>query len=269
MRGAAGRRSSADMPERPKNAPFSLRGEIGEAIKKKYGADAEYPWLRYPDYAVFRHADNQKWFALIADVPREKLGAPGEGAADVINLKIPDPLLIDLLIKKEGYFRGYHMSKGNWLSVLLDGSVPVSEIESLIEMSFFATASNKEKQRMRGPKEWVVPSNPGYYDIVSAFEGTDTILWKQGRGIKKGDIVFIYAGAPVSAILYKTEVVETDIPFDYRGDGLRIGAAMRVRLKKRYPPERFTFKVLNDVYGIYAVRGPRGIPEPLSRDLDL
>ena len=246
----------------------SLRGSVTEHIVKNYGAEPERLWLRFPDYAVFRHADNQKWFALIADSTGEKLGLSGRGAVDVINVKIPDPLLMDLLIKKEGYFRGYHMSKGNWLTILLDGSVPMGEITSLIEMSFFATASNKARQRMRGPKEWVVPSNPGHYDIVHAYDGADTIIWKQGRGIKKGDTVFIYAGAPVSAILYKTEVVETDIPFDYRGKGLTITSVMRVKLLKRYPPDRFTFKVLNDTYGIYAVRGPRGIPEPLSRDLN-
>lgn len=178
-------------------------------------------------------------------------------------------MLVRLFTSRPGFYSGYHISKGSWVSVLLDGSVPVDDIAPVIELSFMATASAKEKQRLRGPKEWVVPSNPGYYDIVRAFDGTDTIVWKQGRGIKTGDTVFIYAGAPVSAILYKTEVIETDIPFDYRGDGLTISSVMRVRLKRRYPPDRFTFRVLNDVYGIYAVRGPRGIPEALSRDLAL
>ena len=249
--------------------PFSLRGEAIEYVRKKYHAEPERLWLRWPDYAVFRHEDNQKWFGIIMDLPREKLGLKGDRRVDVLNVKLPDPQLIELLVHKEGYFRGYHQSKGSWLSILLDGTVPMAEIIALVDMSYLATASAKKKQQLRGPKEWVVPSNPGHYDIVHAFDDNDTIIWKQGKGIKKGDTVFIYAGAPVSAILYKTEVVETDIPFDFRTKGLTITAVMRVKLKKRYPPERFTFKVLNDVYGIYAVRGPRGIPETLSRDLDL
>ena len=45
-----------------------------------------------------------------------------------------------------------------------------------------------------------------------AFEEAEEILWKQGSGIKKGDTVFLYVAAPVSAILYRCLVTETDIP---------------------------------------------------------
>ena len=50
---------------------------------RKYGGAPEYPWMRFPDYAVFRHADSGKWYALVMDVPRKKLGLPGEGPAEV------------------------------------------------------------------------------------------------------------------------------------------------------------------------------------------
>ena len=85
--------------------------------------------------------------------------------------------------------------------------------------------------------------------------------------IKKGDTVFLYVGAPVSAILYKCRVTETDIPYQFRREGLTIKSLMKIRLQKRYDPERFPFAVLNDRYHIYAVRGPRGVPEDLSADL--
>ena len=42
---------------------------------------------------------------------------------------------------------------------------------------------------------------------------------------------------------------------------------MRIRLQKRYPRDRFTFDVLGREYGIFAVRGPRGIPQSLSEAL--
>ena len=38
--------------------------------------------------------------------------------------------------------------------------------------------------------------------MEAAFENTDEIHWKQGPGIKKGDIVYMYVASPVSAILY-------------------------------------------------------------------
>ena len=48
----------------------------------------------------------------------------------------------------------------------------------------------------------------------------------------------------------------------------RLPGRLKIRLLKRYPQDRFTFKVLNDDYGIFAVRGPRGIPKSLSEDLN-
>jgi hypothetical protein len=43
---------------------------------------------------------------------------------------------------------------------------------------------------------------------------------------------------------------------------------MKIRLLKRYDPAQFTFEVLKSEYGIFAVRGPRGIPNPLSAALE-
>jgi hypothetical protein len=47
---------------------------------------------------------------------------------------------------------------------------------------------------------------------------------------------------------------------------VRIKTLMKIRLVKKFSRDRFTFDVLGREYGIYAVRGPRGIPESRSRD---
>ena len=245
-----------------------LRKDIYRYITEKYGAEPEYLWARYPGYAVFRHSDNNKWFAIIMNVSRDKLGLPGDEKEDIINVKLGDPLLADLLIGEKGIFRGYHISRGNWISVLLDGTVPFKRICSLIDTSYESTASVKKKNSIRPAKEWIIPANPKYYDIVHAFDDRDIIEWKQGSGIRKGDTVFMYVGAPVSAVMYKCEVTETDIPFDYSDRNLTIKSLMRIKLVKRYPPEMFTFTRLGGEYGIYAVRGPRGVPNSLSAALD-
>ena len=130
-----------------------------------------------------------------------------------------------------------------------------------------ATASAKKKQKNRPPKEWIIPANPNYYDIIHAFDDKDEIDWKQGAGIKTGDTVFMYVGAPVSAILYKCKVTETDIPYHYEDENLTIKALMKIKLLKRYRPEQFTFEVLKEEYGIFAIRGPRGITNSLSEAL--
>lgn len=245
----------------------SLRDEILDYIRKTYGGEIEYPWMRYPDYGVVRHKDNQKWYALFMDLPRSKLGLAGDEMTDVLNIKLSDFFTRDFLLQRDGFFPGYHIARGNWISVLLDGTVDPEEICHLVDVSYKATASAKTKNAIRPPKEWIIPSNPKYYDSIHAFDDTDEIRWKQGRGIRTGDIVFLYIGLPVSAIMYKCVVTETDIPWNFRREGLSIMSLMKIRLLKRYDPKQFTFEVLNNEYGIFAVRGPRGIPHKLSEAL--
>lgn len=246
---------------------MTLRDSVFKYIKEKYKAAPEYLWRRYPGYAVFRHEDNSKWFAVVMDVTQDKVGLAGEERIDILNIKVSDPLFADALVSQKGFCRGYHLNKANWVTVFLDGTVSMKTIGSLIDDSFIATASTQKKVKIRPPKEWVIPANPKYYDIVHAFDEADEINWKQGSGIKTGDTVFMYVGSPVSAIMYKCKVTETDIPYSYQDDNLTIKALMKIKLIKRYKPDKFTFEVLNDEYGIYAVRGPRGIPNSLSEAL--
>ena len=56
-------------------------------IKSEYGANPEFLWPdRYPGYAVFRHDNNKKWFALVATISSKSLGLKEDKAIDVINL---------------------------------------------------------------------------------------------------------------------------------------------------------------------------------------
>ncbi len=244
-----------------------MRDFVFDYIKKKYKVSPEYPWSKYDSNAVFRHSDNNKWFALVMGVQKNKLGLSGDDYVDVVNLKMDDMFFRDIIIQEEGIMPAYHMNKLHWITVLLDGTVASEKVLDLIDMSFMATASAKKKEKIRPPKEWIIPANPKYYDIEHAFDDADEINWKQGSGIKTGDTVFIYVGAPVSAILYKCKVLETGIPGDYKDGKLVIKALMKIKLFMRYKPEQFTFNILKEEYGIYAVRGPRGIPNSLSAAL--
>ena len=246
----------------------SLKDAVIAYVKEKYGASLENLWMRYPNYAIFRHADNGKWFALMMDVEKNKLGLPGNDVVDILNVKLSDPFLADLLVQQPGYMRGYHIARGNWISILMDGTVPRKDLCRWVDESYLATASVRQKKKMRPPKEWIIPANPKYYDIQGAFAQADEINWKQGTGIKKGDTVYMYVAVPVSAVLYKCEVTETDIPFHLEEGAVHITHLMKIRLLKTYPPDQFTFDILGKEYSIYAVRGPRGIPAKLSEALN-
>ena len=122
------------------------REELFDHIKSEYGVQPDYPWLDTPDGAVFRHADNRKWFALSMPVPR-RYAYPGElGEVDAVNLKC-DPVLSGMLRGEPGILPAYHMSKVHWITVLLDGSADDDRLRFLLHQSFELTKIKKEQQR--------------------------------------------------------------------------------------------------------------------------
>ena len=110
------------------------------------GAEPEYPWADHPGFAVLRHQSNRKWFALVMDLPRSKLGLDGGGRIDVVNLKC-DPALIGSLLTEPGVYPAYHMSKTHWLSAALDGSLPADLLEFLLNRSYDLTAPAPRRPR--------------------------------------------------------------------------------------------------------------------------
>lgn len=114
------------------------RLELKDYILKTYDVEPDFPWADSPTYEVFRHQNNNKWFALVMDVPRSRLGLKEDGVIDIVNLKC-DPVLVGSLRLEKGFFPAYHMSKEKWISVALDGSVDDEKIKSLIDLSFELT----------------------------------------------------------------------------------------------------------------------------------
>lgn len=115
------------------------REEFVAYISNDYGISEEYPWTQYPSYSVFRHPSNRKWFAVIMEVPREKVGLDGGELITIVNLKA-DPLLLDALRREPGFFPAYHMSKTHWISVALDGTVEDDKVRMLLALSYDITA---------------------------------------------------------------------------------------------------------------------------------
>lgn len=119
----------------------TLRDEILSYARERFGTEPDSPWDSEPTYAVLRHKKSKKWYGLIMDIPREKLGLEG-GRTDILNIKC-DPVLIGSLILADGYFKAYHMSKEHWLTVILDGTVPLDSIIGLLEQSFELTSEGR------------------------------------------------------------------------------------------------------------------------------
>lgn len=245
------------------------REDIFKYVNDKYDITEDYPFpaKAFSSYSVLRHSDNHKWFALIMDIPRNKLGLAGSDKVDVINIKLTDPHMISMVLQQDGFFPAYHMNHRSWVSIIMDGAVPLAEICQWLDDSFMTTASKETKLKYRAPKEWLIPANPKYFDIQKAFSQANEIDWKQSRGIKVDDMIFMYVGAPVSAILYKCEVIQTGIPYCYNDGHVQMTTLMRIKLLRQYPPDKFTLDIMASRYGVRAVRGPRGIPYLLSEAL--
>ncbi len=120
------------------------RKELDNYIKKIYNVSAEFPWVSAPSFAVYRHECNNKWFAVIMEIPKNKLGMEEEGNINVVNLKC-DPLLVGSLILDKGIYPAYHMSKTHWITVCLDESVEEEKVKWLLGLSFELTDKKKKK----------------------------------------------------------------------------------------------------------------------------
>lgn len=122
------------------------RQELAAYLTDTYGATGEHLFTRYPSFQVFRHSGNQKWFAVLMDIPRKNLGLSGEGEIQVVNLKC-DTRLIGSFREEQGIFPGWHMNKAYWLTVALDGTVDAEKIRFLTNMSYELTKIVKKSLR--------------------------------------------------------------------------------------------------------------------------
>ena len=108
--------------------------EIFEYVKKQYGTLPEYLWSSSPDSAVLRHK-NGKWYAVIMNVEKSKLGLVGNGTVEIMDVKC-DPEMTGMIIQTYGFLPGYHMNKQHWITILLDGTVGESKILDFLDMSY-------------------------------------------------------------------------------------------------------------------------------------
>lgn len=102
---------------------------------ERYGAEPDFPWKKSPDYVVLRVKPGGKWFGLLMNIPRGKLGLePEDAVCWVINLKC-DPVFSSSLGPGDGVFPAYHMNKEKWISVVID-EADGELLKMLIDISY-------------------------------------------------------------------------------------------------------------------------------------
>lgn len=134
---------------------MDFRNRIYEYVKNIYGVEKEHLWFKFPGYAVFRRKDSGKWFGIIMDIHASKLGLDNNAFVDVLNVKVDDFAVRDVLLTQKGFFKGYHMGH-NWVSILLDGSVPEKQIYQLIDESYEAVGKKYKTKNWHGVSFFLV-----------------------------------------------------------------------------------------------------------------
>ena len=250
---------------------------ITAAIAGKYGDAPEFPWDDEVNSSsgVFRDPGSRKWYGLIMRIDRVKLEGKKEEKTrkkaknaetepveyvDVMNLKIHEEDG-EQLRKEAGIYPAWHMNHRTWISVVLDDTLSDERIMELVEVSY--RFAHKGSARRPGDcREWLIPANPKYYDVVTDFDANSVSDWKQGKGIEVGDIAYLYVGQPYSGILYRMKVLKTHIPYKYEGE-INVPELMDVQILNRYEKTVFDREILRK-FGVNTVRGPRFMPKELS-----
>lgn len=103
--------------------------------EEKYKDKLEFLWEKFSDNAIIRRKDNQKWYIVFASISKNKLGLDSNERVEIICFRM-EPSKIDEIVDQKRYFRGYHMNKKHWVSIILNESIKEEEIYQRIDDSY-------------------------------------------------------------------------------------------------------------------------------------
>ena len=118
---------------------------FADAIYKKYEDKPVFPWDDFSG-GVFKNPDNGKWYAIVMDINVQKVDKRLTGNVEVVNIKL-DPEKIQNLHKEKGFYPAYHMNKKNWISILLNDTIPDNILFELLDESHAFTQTKHAHQQ--------------------------------------------------------------------------------------------------------------------------
>ena len=242
---------------------------LTKLIEEKYHELSDFPFSdpHIVNYGVFRYHGNQKWYGLIMNVSKSVFGHYNkEDYVDVINVRIDEEKREEIL-KNKNIYPSYHMNKQKWVSIILDDTYSDDKVMEYIDYSrnfMIGKTTRKNNERLY----FIQPCNPKFYDLEAAFiKDSGVTDWKQSRKVNIGDICYMYVANPIGAIKYKCEVVETDIPFEYKSKEVSMSKLMKIKLLQKVDNNDINFKYLKTL-GISLIRGPVSIDEKVAKEID-
>lgn len=122
-------------------------------------------------------------------------------------------------------------------------------------------------------ENWVIPCKMADYDIVKAFQTLKQLDWKQSTNVEAGSYVYIYVGAPISAIKFKCKAIEVnktestidDSEFATDGEPYEdYGRYMCLELIEEYPDDLYPKNIIL-ASGLKTIQGPSKVTEMLEK----
>lgn len=104
-------------------------------VRGKYGDELEFLWKTSPGNAVWRCKDTMKWYGAVLTVSKRKLGLTSDEMVEIIDLHAKAEQ-VEQLLKKDGYYPGWHMNKKYWYTMILDESIADEELFRCIDTSY-------------------------------------------------------------------------------------------------------------------------------------
>lgn len=109
--------------------------ELIKYVANQYGRELEFLWQKFPDNAVWRRGDNDKWFGALLTVKKSKIEAGDDTPVEILDIRCT-PDMLDFVVDGKKIFPGWHMNKRHWITIILDGRMSINQIESLLDNSY-------------------------------------------------------------------------------------------------------------------------------------
>lgn len=109
--------------------------EVDDYIRSNFEATSDHSFEGDPTVTIFRRLDNNQRFAATKNVGCRSVNAGSTGRIDILNVSVK-PRLVATLREREGFRPAWRMNSNKWVTILLDGTVPDDEIQTLLGESY-------------------------------------------------------------------------------------------------------------------------------------
>ena len=109
------------------------------------------------------------------------------------------------------------------LEIFKDVSVLLDDVE--IDEVYKKDIVDEHEKGQKAPRcsegenrVWIIPCNQKFFDLKGCFKKYGEMYWTQYYNFHKGDTGYIYSSSPDSAIVYKIEIIDAELPYSSEMD---------------------------------------------------